>query len=133
MAKLGRFIINTDYDSFKIIDEFNWTVNVPQTVLGNNDSRTFTNDFSCDEGVFFEIQSAKISLFPDVVLTGTSYMVANKWLSGTVASNVNFSIKIAKPNRTTYRMTIKVSGSNITVPATDVSVKLGLLIPTEQQ
>lgn len=141
MADLNRFIMNTDYDSLKIVDQIEWSMSYPQTTINAGQSSSIEYVHSTEEGVYFESQSATLSLFPGLALTGSSYLSASKDLTaGDNSTYIKVVIRIYKKNATQYATQISIehpsiSGSTaaVTVPAFDITVKLNLLVPSEQQ
>lgn len=141
MAFLNKFLLNTDYDSFKIAEEINWKINFPATTIEAGKSVTLEYTYTTREGVYFESQSATITLFPDLGLTGSSHFFANKLLNpGDNSTAVSVDINIYKRDKTTYVAILTVShpsvqGStaSVSVPAFDADIKLNLLVPSEQQ
>ena len=141
MADLNRFIMNTDYDSLKVVEEIEWNMSYPQTTLNAGQSSSIEYVHNTEEGVYFESQSTTLTLFPDLALTGSSYLSASKNLTdGDNSTYITVTVRIYKKDKTTYATQISIehpsiSGStaSVTVPAFDISVKLNLLVPSEQQ
>lgn len=141
MAFLNKFLLNTDYDSLKINEEINWKISFPATTIEAGQSVTMEYTYTTKEGVYFESQSATISLFPDVALTGSSWLYANKFLTpGDTSTDLDIRIDIYKKDKNTYAAKLTVahvshygSTASISVPDFDVNIKLNLLVPSEQQ
>ena len=136
MAILNHFIMNTDYDSLKIVDHAEWDLSYPETTLNAGESNTIEYTFPAKEGVYFETSSATLSLFPGLSLTGGSYISASKFLTpGQSNTSATIGINIFKKDATTYAASVSLSNTNnnsLTIPAFTGKIKLNLLIPSEE-
>ena len=139
MVKLNRFIMNTDYDSFKVAQKEDWTINIPATTISGNNSQTYTYDFTVDPLIYFELVSATISEYPDFAFTGTSYFTCRVYYDSNT-SEIDYAINVTKTSSTNYRVTVELSRgtyagapASTNVRATTLKVKVNLLVPTEQE
>ena len=141
MSRLGKFIVNTDYSSLKIIDSLSLPVTFPQVVIAAGSSYSVEYTYSTLDGVYFEIASARISLLPGKALTGSSVLkLSNNLTTGNNSTFYEVIIEAYKKDATTYAVKITVnhpsiqgSTASITMPSFDININLNLLVPSEQQ
>ena len=141
MSQLGKFIMNTDHSSIKIVDTASWTITFPQVTIAAGSSYTTEYTYDTLEGVYFEIASARLSLFPNMALTGCSNLSYSSTLTaGDYSTYYQVIIEVYKKDANTYAAKVVVShpsiqGStaSINMPSFDINIKLNLLVPSEQQ
>lgn len=134
MAVPLNFIMNTDFDSLKIVDSIVWEINIPSVTLSPGETRTFDYTHTVDDGVYFELQSMKLGSMSNTAFVGGAYF-AHLGFSGTHIPRKEFVIKRTDPN--TYTMSVALTwGSSqtgtVTIPSDVLTVKLNLLVPSEQ-
>lgn len=140
MAKLNRFIINTDYDSLKVVKQQEWQITIPSVTLSNDQAGpTYDYNFTVDPGVYFELFSIESSAYPGYKITGSASLgIGVPYDSG----NTTFSYEIltGKTSSTNFRIRVNVSRiwspsspSSTTSQAMTITAKLNLLVPSEQQ
>lgn len=137
MSKLNRFIINSDYDSLKIVNQISWTVSVPSVTLEQQDGPTYNYNFTVPNDVYFDVLSVKHSNYPNSVATGTTATFSVLYDSGNTIAQ--YEVTCGKTSATNYRIRVKVnriwgqsSPATTTFGAVTLTIKLNLLVPSEQ-
>lgn len=144
MAKLNRFILNSDYDSLKIIQQISQTCNIPSFTMtenGSENARVFSFDVSAPTGVFFELGSIDCSLDTSGIKTGGTQFSFSKFYNNNLIE-LYYTVEIKKNSSSGYTVEVRfikidmdasVIGTTITIPATQIKIKLTLQVPSEQQ
>ena len=141
MSQIGKFIMNTDHSSLKIVDTASWDFTFPQVTIASASSYTTEYTYKTLDGVYFEIASARLSLFPNMALTGCSNLSYGSTLTaGDYSTYYQVIIEVYKKDANTYAAKVTVahpsiqgSTASITMPSFDVNIRLNLLVPSEQQ
>lgn len=141
MSQLNKFIMNTDHSSIKITDTASWDITFPQVTIAAASSYSTEYTYKTLDGVYFEIASARLSLSPDMALTGCSNLSYSGTLTaGDYSKYYEVVIEIYKKDANTYAAKVTVahpsiqgSTASITMPSFDVNIRLNLLVPSEQQ
>jgi hypothetical protein len=138
MAKLNRFIINSDYDSLKIYNHQEWTINIPSVQLSSSPV-DYSYSFVIDPGVYFESFSALFSGRSGYYATGASRVIFSV-LYDSNNSTVNYVVTVTRSSSTQYIVRVRLTRDTkpsapptTTVNAEQIKIKLNLLVPSEQQ
>ena len=145
MAKLNRFIIDSDVEAMKIvgIDNLTMTLQAYSIPYTGGSSRTVTQTITVPSGVYFDISSVKTDWVPGVVPAGIPSIQFSKAVdSAQYPTKAVLEVTVKKTSSTQYVIeayqTVQWGGSGssqatVNFPKTNITAKLVRLVPSSQQ
>lgn len=141
MAKLNRFIINSDYDSLKIINQISETLTIQSFTMTNGGAGpVYTFSIAAQPGVTFDLVSCGWSVVPGKKTGTPSFGFTKKYHNDLII--VWCDVYIRKNSASGYTVEVRfykidtdpsVLGVPVTIPTSTLDIKITQQVPSEQQ
>lgn len=123
MAKLSRFIMNSDYTANKQVARRTVSLSVPSKYIDDfSTSYYYTKDITVPSGIYFDSTTIVTSLNNSIRYPSSSVNVTTNgaWVG---------YISLFQKNATTYTLACTLTGYEVTTPAFTIDATVNLSLP----